>query len=193
MDSRVSTHVNPVNHVVEVPSTSGLMLLSSVPTSAQRLHHRGWTRRYDIKSALLMGCTVKTYFWSISLNQCLSIHVHVHVCACLRLDPLIDKILGNLQKLSPKERIIQSIEERFRQAQDLIIWEGHVLLGGEERTVHDYINDVRLQLDRLKSLLQDEVSFTKKSSEDFGLGFVVVTLSFNAKMDLANFECNLND
>ncbi len=37
------------------------------------------------------------------------------------------------------------------------------------------------------------MEFSGETDEKMGWATVMVTLSFNAKMDLANFECNLND
>ena len=62
-----------------------------------------------------------------------------------------------MQKLSPTEKILQAIEDRFLQGRDLLINEGHVFVGGEEKTVHDFAKDARQKLDQIKSLLQDEV------------------------------------
>ena len=61
--------------------------------------------------------------------------------------------------MSPKEKIIQAIEDRFLQVKDLVINEGHVLLGGEEKTVHDFVQYARQKLDQMKFLVQNEVSF----------------------------------
>ena len=41
----------------------------------------------------------------------------------------------------------------------MVINEGHVFVGGEEKSVHDFIQSGVQQLDRIKGLLQDEVGF----------------------------------